>query len=168
MLFRLIGSPPQVRGKRRHKRLAVCLRRITPAGAGKTWIDAKPTEPAEDHPRRCGENCKVGTPMRHWVGSPPQVRGKLDCFVNGCAVLRITPAGAGKTISSMPSYVNIEDHPRRCGENTPKSQPLLTTLGSPPQVRGKQGWYVHLMRNGRITPAGAGKTACDPSFGGGD
>ena|GEM_PF-5953700 len=55
----------------------------------------------EDHPRRCGENCAIGTYTRYVMGSPPQVRGKRPkecvCADDG----RITPAGAGKTDSEI-------------------------------------------------------------------
>ena len=52
------------------------------------------------------------------------------------------------------------DHPRRCGENPKSSYVGLLAKGSPPQVRGKQGCYSSLKFFFRITPAGAGKTAC--------
>ena len=70
------GSPPQVRGKHSDMLDGINAVRITPAGAGKTWIDAKPSEPAEDHPRRCGENITANLFTLTVRGSPPQVRGK--------------------------------------------------------------------------------------------
>ena len=91
-------------------------------------------------------------------GSPPQVRGKLrqPCFIQ--CMGRITPAGAGKTFWGFNGYGNLEDHPRRCGENAVKRYTVCTGRGSPPQVRGKP--LFHTMRCGGrgITPAGAGKT----------
>ena len=50
------GSPPQVRGKLRCVNLDNLRRRITPAGAGKTYQSGISAIPAQDHPRRCGEN----------------------------------------------------------------------------------------------------------------
>ena len=79
--------------------------------------------------------------FKSWVvnsGSPPQVRGKQDRLVTYFDVEGITPAGAGKTSELYRAGIDIEDHPRRCGENAIVS--LLTSLA------------------GRITPAGAGKT----------
>ena len=73
----MLGSPPQVRGKRQNLTSLLYYRRITPAGAGKTDY-GYPRLPAHaDHPRRCGENIEVR--MQEWAkkGSPPQVRGKL-------------------------------------------------------------------------------------------
>ena len=51
-----IGSPPQVRGKRPMNFLLLLQMRITPAGAGKTYVEEIVDLDSEDHPRRCGEN----------------------------------------------------------------------------------------------------------------
>ena len=71
---------------------------------------------------------------------------------------RITPAGAGKTLNRI--YINMipQDHPRRCGENPLVCIKVKFSLGSPPQVRGKQCFYFYIVSLPRITPAGAGKT----------
>ena len=92
------------------------------------------------------------------AGSPPQVRGKLR--MSGCRLItvRITPAGAGKTLSAV-ACLNIgEDHPRRCGENGLQPNAERKPTGSPPQVRGKQTSRNSQNASTRITPAGAGKT----------
>ena len=52
-----------------------------------------------------------------FAGSPPQVRGKLFMFFAFLVFGRITPAGAGKTITRLSDIIGAEDHPRRCGEN---------------------------------------------------
>ena len=70
---------------------------ITPAGAGKTKQEAHMEYINEDHPRRCGENRMSRECRLSVLGSPPQVRGKLAAFLNSLPVIRITPAGAGKT-----------------------------------------------------------------------
>ena len=73
-----------------------------------------------------------------YTGSPPQVRGKPTrrCVIPSC--LRITPAGAGKTMDFLDVNFFHQDHPRRCGEN-----------GTP---------FLAFPIPNRITPAGAGKT----------
>ena len=92
-----LGSPPQVRGKRRKSFASSGRSRITPAGAGKTPCLNTQASPCEDHPRRCGEN-QYGEQESDWdMGSPPQVRGKL-------------PDDRQRTLV-------VQDHPRRCGEN---------------------------------------------------
>ena len=73
------------------------------------------------------------------VGSPPQVRGKH--YTNGVdvALAGITPAGAGKTRIEITNPEGAQDHPRRCGENENIPFKEHTSIGSPPQVRGKHG-----------------------------
>ena len=73
------------------------IQRITPAGAGKTWNADGVSRNDKDHPRRCGENGRIRLPFTADTGSPPQVRGKpIPKYVNA-SLIRITPAGAGKT-----------------------------------------------------------------------
>ena len=132
--------------------------RITPAGAGKTYQPTVRTVQAWDHPRRCGENEHEASTNPHCVGSPPQVRGKL---MEGCFrsfLLRITPAGAGKTLKFCEKFTINQDHPRRCGENDNGDELLGICVGSPPQVRGKPATILSASISLRITPAGAGKT----------
>ena len=115
----ITGSPPQVRGKPVDAPWIDDEKRITPAGAGKTMVQAAAAYSAGDHPRRCGENL-MSTPTattgrgsppqvrgklivpspqkRTHTGSPPQVRGKPNRKRPNRAIHRITPAGAGKTL----------------------------------------------------------------------
>ena len=117
-LFRFYwGSPPQVRGKLPIDLDEIVSKRITPAGAGKTWSDYWRNWIAQDHPRRCGENCKHLQQSRKLLGSPPQVRGKRGTKPTMTKDQRITPAGAGKTRATILGCPRVRDHPRRCGEN---------------------------------------------------
>ena len=111
-----------------------------------------------DHPRRCGENLDVARHFENGAGSPPQVRGKH--LIAGILLdrIRITPAGAGKTIARNIRKVDTEDHPRRCGENSYAVMRFSSMLGSPPQVRGKPPSRTMRFGGRGITPAGAGKT----------
>ena len=90
---------------------------ITPAGAGKTYIDGWHKKNEKDHPRRCGENGLTYPITLGSLGSPPQVRGKRVERYNGKFTDRITPAGAGKTGYAEKHGLQATDHPRRCGEN---------------------------------------------------
>ena len=92
------GSPPQVRGKLKQIALNALALWITPAGAGKTITPIFILHRQKDHPRRCGENGVKCCKMRLYVGSPPQVRGKLAIWLLYSCCARITPAGAGKTL----------------------------------------------------------------------
>ncbi len=86
------------------------------------------------------------------------MRGKrlARCFARRS--FRITPAGAGKTMSGYGSDLAVGDHPRRCGENNERVRFRSRRRGSPPQVRGKRNGGLIMRILNRITPAGAGKT----------
>ena len=115
-LFRR-GSPPQVRGKPKISPTRCTANRITPAGAGKTAFALTYFQIGKDHPRRCGENKYPHCVLVSNMGSPPQVRGKPGKAKPYRVTDRITPAGAGKTGGGELSGGDVEDHPRRCGEN---------------------------------------------------
>ena len=111
------GSPPQVRGKPAMPRARPTAEGITPAGAGKTRDNQHPPPARQDHPRRCGENGCGPVRLPRRMGSPPQVRGKPMQNTLRNAAIRITPAGAGKTLPAAQTPFQFRDHPRRCGEN---------------------------------------------------
>ena len=74
------------------------------------------------------------------------------------AVLRITPADAGKTYrTNLYSYLP-RDHPRGCGENEFAPLSVHGTDGSPPRMRGKRAGRIDCNACIWITPADAGKT----------
>ena len=139
--------------------------RITPADAGKTHKLPRIHAVEEDHPRGCGENRLYQALFAAVVGSPPRMRGKPFPPNSGRQEHRITPAGAGKTMAFLIAKVNVQDHPRRCGENAVKTANTGTHVGSPPQVRGKRCGRVQEFQSARITPAGAGKTSGSSSVG---
>ena len=93
------------------------------------------------------------------MGSPPQVRGKRFLADISSPPVRITPAGAGKTLYTCTYPLFRWDHPRRCGENRAAVMSRQLTQGSPPQVRGKLKSLLEAFDGHGITPAGAGKTA---------
>ena len=113
------------------------FKRITPAGAGKTYSGA--------------------FPRFEILGSPPQVRGKRRTAVLGSCQHGITPAGAGKTADYCPILPELEDHPRRCGENTDCIRKFQFLPGSPPQVRGKLKRFNILTTQIRDHPRGCGE-----------
>ena len=135
--FFCAGSPPRMRGKLHKETIWAAAQRITPADAGKTAISMRGIIPAPDHPRGCGENGLRRKAERRGAGSPPRMRGKLIPSIISLFLLRITPAGAGKTSINTSSIQIFKDHPRRCGENQAACPAVLRIRGSPPQVRGK-------------------------------
>ena len=127
-----------MRGKRTSQVCPSEMRRITPAGAGKTSARFRPAPQVRDHPRRCGENEYIDGFAYIREGSPPQVRGKLRRWIHGT--------------------LHKQDHPRRCGENGCGGHTDTAPPGSPPQVRGKLRGLGRIVPQHGITPAGAGKT----------
>ena len=147
-----------MRGKQSYTKIRPFHSGITPAGAGKTLQSKSFFSSFRDHPRRCGENMNEIKDTLDEIGSPPQVRGKLTQMPRRGRMLRITPAGAGKTVTHHQLPPSTQDHPRRCGENVCSSVHNNVHFGSPPQVRGKPLRPRPDKHRPRITPAGAGKT----------
>ena len=153
-----------MRGKRALNQAVSGIGRITPAGAGKTRLGCWAYQWATDHPRRCGENYFVKPAALRAIGSPPQVRGKLSYSRYVEQLVRITPAGAGKTAPGKRQPFEGRDHPRRCGENEMQVITARVSEGSPPQVRGKHSYLPIFGHFNGITPAGAGKTRFFSNF----
>ena len=89
------------------------------------------------------------------------MRGKPLIWMLFLPVIRITPADAGKTHQPVNPVLNVEDHPRGCGENMFSGNVCPVPIGSPPQVRGKLNCPAGKTNTGGITPAGAGKTTVE-------
>jgi len=106
----------------------------------------------------CGEQWSVKKREKTGVGSPPRVRGtamdRLAVFLRR----GITPACAGNSDSYDSIKEADEDHPRVCGEQFPPTNPIISTLGSPPRVRGteQRGGFYRAFHG--ITPACAGNS----------
>ena len=152
------GSPPRMRGKLegdadRLKRLG-----ITPAHAGKTFLQVVTSVTTQDHPRACGENVFARSQRSPGKGSPPRMRGKLAYPVPAERRLGITPAHAGKTVFDRPLSPISGDHPRACGENGAIVVFHHIPAESPPRMRGKLYLERLITFTVRITPAHAGKT----------
>ena len=95
--FRLMGSPPRVRGKAVSVSVLSLSAGITPACAGKRINPIMLYLQSGDHPRVCGEKIKDKvTGERKW-GSPPRVRGKVSDDTSKGGTDGITPACAGKS-----------------------------------------------------------------------
>ena len=85
-----------------------------------------------------GEDLKTSRTGDAISGSPPHARGRLNFLADAKDVARITPACAGKTVSTT---LNVQDSP-----------------GSPPHARGRHRRTRRRRNESRITPACAGKT----------
>ena len=153
-----LGSPPRVRGKASGLSVLQRPSRITPACAGKRQERLSSRTNHRDHPRVCGE--KSVFPWRSWftLGSPPRVRGKEHSTNSHQPKHRITPACAGKSRRILEFLRVFRDHPRVCGEKRALKSTALSSVGSPPRVRGKAARPPRSSGPGGITPACAGKS----------
>ena len=96
-----------MRGKVDDVALQRALRGITPAGAGKSDENDRLDELRKDHPRGCGEKYNTAYNSISGQGSPPRVRGKAASALRVNAILRITPAGAGKSLNCPDMIMGI-------------------------------------------------------------
>ena len=152
------GSPLHVQEKHFEDAVKICIRRITPACAGKTVFLVQMMKHHQDHTRVCGKNSRSYCSCALMAGSPPRVREKLNCLSAFIIDIRITPACAGKTKSFILFLKEAKDHPRVCGKNLVKTLLLSWIQGSPPRVREKLDKECDVKGTTRITPACAGKT----------
>ena len=151
------GSPPPMRGKAQSAKPSKPPNRITPAHAGKSARDLPPLLFVEDHPRPCGEKAVSRRIYPCSAGSPPPMRGKVKDVRAGLCRAGITPAHAGKSRAGFCRTVDVEDHPRPCGEKISARLYFTPRSGSPPPMRGKVVFWLNVRTYIRITPAHAGK-----------
>ena len=132
-----VGSPPHMRGKEIGAAPPLSGIGITPAYAGKSRLDDLIHIDCEDHPRICGEKCRLLWEHFENMGSPPHMRGKGLSQISRKSPLRITPAYAGKSWLTFTAWGKTADHPRICGEKSNHCCSEMIGMGSPPHMRGK-------------------------------
>ena len=130
---------------------------ITPAYAGKSSGPTSKSGTNGDHSRVCGEKTPGFQKLSDFMGSPPRMRGKVALGVHPVAPLGITPAYAGKSITTSTQKIKKRDHPRVCGEKKRVARQNGHQNGSPPRMRGKASRWRESADSCRITPAYAGK-----------
>ncbi len=152
------GSPPQARRRLGAGRADRDRGGLIPAGAGTTTGPCLGHRRRTAHPRRRGDDQATASSVAACVGSPPQARGRQVGHVAPGADVRLTPAGAGRTVPGFRPCCCRKAHPRRRGENTPAKARTAAMNGSPPQARGELCNAPPRPRPRRLTPAGAGRT----------
>ena len=153
-----MGSPPHRRGKGGTDRSGDLRHGFTPAQAGKSWNRHRPSRHSANHPRACGEKPNSRRMSSCRVGSPPRGRGKDIRNWSRENATEITPAWAGKSLSSSNFGLPSRDHPRVGGEKPTIRRMETPGQGSPPRWRGKGLFFLRDMPVLRITPALAGKS----------
>ena len=155
------GSPPRGRGKVDGPPAQVGRGRITPAQAGRSPYFLYGKKDYKDHPRIGGEKAELTAAVISAMGSPPRGRGKVSLSDPENAARGITPAWAGKRLSTPGCKGSGRDHPRVGGEKLGATLDHLHTAGSPPRGRGKAVRSDNSGSDGGITPAWAGKSAAN-------
>ena len=96
------GSSPLARGGLHIIITARQLRRLIPAGAGRTALTAVARPASTAHPRWRGEDPAAGGGRFDRAGSSPLARGGLVDLIDQGDRLRLIPAGAGRTQPVVP------------------------------------------------------------------
>ena len=147
-----------MRGKASVRSGTVRAGRITPAYAGKSTARRRAYLFFWDHPRICGEKPLEEHGGAVITGSPPHMRGKAPTKYLAWNAERITPAYAGKSRGRRHDEKPERDHPRICGEKESHWSRSISTVGSPPHMRGKAVTARTSALFQGITPAYAGKS----------
>ena len=153
------GSSPLTRGKRIAKIAKRALGRLIPAHAGKTISSSRMYQNDAAHPRSRGENLSVRSPVASDSGSSPLTRGKPSHQARRNRGPGLIPAHAGKTRCLSRSTKCLRAHPRSRGENHVDLGARGCDVGSSPLTRGKLLQTDLSVRDHRLIPAHAGKTA---------
>ena len=153
------GSSPLTRGKLGVVGVRGPVVGLIPAHAGKTSRQADKARVHEAHPRSRGENKGTSEHTTGPGGSSPLTRGKRLGAKDMYDLLRLIPAHAGKTRSLVWPLGCFPAHPRSRGENPLISSKKHPFGGSSPLTRGKRNHYRPTLRDRRLIPAHAGKTA---------
>ena len=147
-----------MRGTHQSDEGAVTIEGIIPADAGNTCLTLSTSATPRDHPRGCGEHIRRRVCIEQWTGSSPRMRGTRGADLEPVLLVRIIPADAGNTRSSVGTEWAGEDHPRGCGEHYIRDRTPMTIIGSSPRMRGTLPSVIPTRRGLGIITADAGNT----------
>mgnify|MGYP000890263657 CR=1 FL=1 len=155
---RVKGSSPLTRGAPRSRRRDIAGNRLIPAHAGSTITlsRAKCFSPA--HPRSRGEHAMVTGYGELSEGSSPLTRGAHPPTTRGTSPVRLIPAHAGSTRSTVMPHSCTAAHPRSRGEHFVVRREVASDHGSSPLTRGAPKITQSSGSNIRLIPAHAGST----------
>ena len=144
------------------------INQLWPAGPADTRMHDRPARPTafcwnQKYPRICGEKSPASEVTSGGWGLPPHMRGKVPSAAVLAVSIGITPAYAGKRPPQSPPSGQSRDHPRICGEKSVSKVETKLMPGLPPHVQGKGLRDVLVPKPLGITPAYAGKRACQRS-----
>ena len=114
------GSSPHARGPRGFRDFKNSYLGIIPACAGSTDVTRPRRTWKRDHPRMRGVHEIGDFDTLLYEGSSPHARGPRLKLRMEPSSMRIIPACAGSTWSSLQNIVRFKDHPRMRGVHTKK------------------------------------------------
>ena len=153
------GSSPLARGLPLQARRGPVQGGIIPARAGFTPSASRPHSGGPDHPRSRGVYSLPRFSCDTRSGSSPLARGLLKLILKLDRDVRIIPARAGFTCSSVNPGRRASDHPRSRGVYAIIVAWQNSETGSSPLARGLPPALVYPVMFARIIPARAGFTA---------
>ena len=133
----VVGSPPRVRSRRRHRTNRRRCPRITSACAEQTPDRWNRWCPTGDHLRVCGADIHARPVGLILEGSPPRVRSRHRAPPQANHRNRITSACAEQTLPRMTRRSSVRDHLRVCGADRKRGGHDRRIQGSPPRVRSR-------------------------------
>ena len=144
------------------------INQLWPAGPADTRMHDRPARPTafcwnQKYPRICGEKSPASEVTSGGWGLPPHMRGKVPSAAVLAVSIGITPAYAGKSTAFWSHILQHKDHPRICREKGCVTFWFRNHSGSPPHMQGKGLRDVLVPKPLGITPAYAGKRACQRS-----
>jgi len=153
------GSAPRARGTRGPKTRRYASPRLSPAGAGNTRWAVGSCFRSAAQPRGRGEH--IGNPSieSDLLGSAPRARGTRPRCRQWSPPPRLSPAGAGNTISRSIQAAATSAQPRGRGEHDRFLGVIRWIIGSAPRARGTPRRGPHHEAECRLSPAGAGNTS---------
>ena len=154
-----VGSSPLARGLRDGIVVFPVPARIIPARAGFTALRELRGRQMADHPRSRGVYKLWAYFWECGSGSSPLARGLRGMQVDGVEIIRIIPARAGFTPSSVLCCCVCWDHPRSRGVYQEMTTFLNVSEGSSPLARGLPYPVRRRAMMTRIIPARAGFTS---------
>ncbi len=156
-------SPPLARGRLRPHRQEQGHQGLTPARAGKARSARTRPLVSGTHPRSRGEGGDSSATHATDPDSPPLARGRLRPEPEVPRLPGLTPARAGKALSSNLAAQDAGTHPRSRGEGSDNWPGQRVELDSPPLARGRPQGLGNLRASLGLTPARAGKAPPHPA-----
>ena len=153
-----LETPPRAWGRRVLLLLEPDLRGNTPTGVGKTSDLSQHRYHQRKHPHGRGEDHVFHDHSTKRRETPPRAWGRPLMALEEKKEIGNTPTGVGKTIREYQKAQTAKKHPHGRGEDSSGRYKNQQPLETPPRAWGRRPRQPLLVRTGRNTPTGVGKT----------